>query len=646
MYRKLLISSVLFLASLTKVAEAGAPVREADHRLEHAVSISGAMESRRVALVIGNSEYEDNPLGNPVNDARAMSNALGALGFEVMLYENLSAQRMKEAISAFNQRLDAGGTGLFYFAGHGFRVADRTVLAPVDIRSEPRSLLTQGIDLRTVLESMSNPRPGMLNLVILDTCLNDLFNAVKAASPKPPDNTLIAYAAAPGSFAADGRRHGIYTAAWLRALASPGQDIMAMLQQVEAAVRLSTAQQQVPWVSSTLSPDFRFVPATGSLPPMQRMPSTHDESAGAVVALRSRAILPKDTAEQYELTFWDSIKDSNHISDYEAYLNAYPKGRFAALARARIERLRAAAPKTETPSPAPPGKAAQERARPAPPAKAERARPPAREPAAPPAEKQARPAPAEPETPEAPPTGAVSAQEVKDCPACPALVVLTSGAFTMGSNKSDPSEKPAHRVTIGAPFAIGKYEVTVEQWDACVKAGACPKVATDNNRPKNSPVRDVSWDDAQLYVKWLSETSGKNYRLPTEAEWEYAARGGTSARYWWGEQMRTGKANCKECGEASNQEGPANVGSFAANPYGLYDVNGSVWEWVSDCWHNSYKGAPANGRSWDAPNCRERVIRGGSWRDGASYMLSTTRFKYSASVRHSQNGFRVARDAK
>jgi len=110
--------------------------------------------------------------------------------------------------------------------------------------------------------------------------------------------------------------------------------------------------------------------------------------------------------------------------------------------------------------------------------------------------------------------------------------------------------------------------------------------------------------------------------------------------------MRPGNANCKECGEPWRPDGPADVGSFAANPYGLYDMNGSVWEWVSDCWHNSYKGAPADGSVWDDPNCRVRVIRGGSWRDGASYMLSSTRFKYDASVRHSQNGFRVARDVK
>lgn len=360
-------------------------------------------------------------------------------------------------------------------------------------------------------------------------------------------------------------------------------------------------------------------------------------------------ILPKDTPEQYELTFWDSIKDSNHVGDYEAYLQAYPNGRFAALAKARIARLKANAPTTaepqrEAPAAAPAAKALPPQAAPAAKPKTEHTQKPAQtkpEPAPPPEHHTAQPAP-QPLTEKAPAAIAATTGEVKDCSTCPVLVSLPRGSFMMGNNSSDPSEKPAHQVSISKPFAIGKYEITVAQWDACVEAGACQKTS-DGTRAKSSPARDLSWDDAQQYVKWLSKTTGKAYRLPTEAEWEYAARGGTSTRYWWGEQMRTGMANCKDCGEPWQKDAPAAVGSFAANPFGLHDVNGSVWEWVADCWHNSYKGAPTDGKAWDEPNCRTRVIRGGSWRDGASYMPSSTRFKYDASVRYSQNGFRVAR---
>ena len=327
------------------------------------------------------------------------------------------------------------------------------------------------------------------------------------------------------------------------------------------------------------------------------------------------SIVPKASPEQFELAFWNSIKDSSHASDYEAYLKAYPKGRFAALAQARMARLKAAGT-APAPVPAPPTPRAQ-------------AVPP--KPAAPAAS--------------APPAARAGA-EFRDCPACPVMVSVPAGTFVMGNNASDPSEKPAHQVAIGAPFAIGKYEVTVQQWNACVGAGRCQAIAQAPGTQPNAPMRDVSWDDAQQYLKWLAAVSGKPYRLPTEAEWEFAARGGSAAPYWWGAQMATGKANCKECGQPWTAERPAPVGSFAANGYGLHDTSGSVWEWVADCWHGNFKDAPADGRVWDAPNCRVRVIRGGSWREGAAYMVASTRFRYDASVRQSQNGFRVARSLK
>jgi len=334
-------------------------------------------------------------------------------------------------------------------------------------------------------------------------------------------------------------------------------------------------------------------------------------------------VVPKNSAEQFELAFWESIKDSNQVSDYEAYLKAYPKGRFAPLAQARIARLRAAQP---------PG---------APPAAAAPAQP--KQPPPKPKEAPAVVRGAAPKPPPASTKAIAAGADIKDCPACPTLVTIPAGTFTMGSNTSDPSEKPAHQVTLAAPFAIGRYEVSVQEWEACAAAGGCQKIAQRPNTSPNAPMRDVSWDDAQQYVKWLTSASGKPYRLPTEAEWERAARGGTATRYWWGEQMAQGKANCKECGKPWSEGAPAKVGSFSANPYGVYDTSGSVWEWVADCWHNNYKGAPDDGRAWDEPDCRVRVIRGGSWREGAPYMVASTRFKYDASVRHSQNGFRVAR---
>ena len=356
-------------------------------------------------------------------------------------------------------------------------------------------------------------------------------------------------------------------------------------------------------------------------------------------------VLPKNSAEQFELAFWNSVKDSKQAGDYEAYLQAYPKGRFASLARTRIQQLKAAPPApAAAPAPAPTkpaegkpaGTPAQTKAAPKP------------QPAKPP--DKIRPLPAtgtapvdggRPEAPVAGPAGSVAT--MKDCDVCPVMVALSPRPFTMGSNNSDPSERPAHKVALHAPFAIGKYEVTVGQWNQCVRASVCPAMPSLGNVPDNLPMRDISWDEAQLYLKWLGTVSGKPYRLPTEAEWEYAARGGTATRYWWGNEMKGGNSSCEGCGEPWNAERPPPAGSFRANPFGLNDMNGSVWEWVQDCWHSTYKGAPADGSAWVDGSCQARVIRGGSWRENGSYMLSTTRFKYDASVRQSQNGFRAAR---
>jgi formylglycine-generating enzyme required for sulfatase activity len=361
---------------------------------------------------------------------------------------------------------------------------------------------------------------------------------------------------------------------------------------------------------------------------------------GRLDGIRLAGVVPKNSAEQFELAFWESVKDSTHVSDYEAYLKAYPKGRFVALAQARIARLRAG---PQSGAPAAAAAAVPRTAEAAPSKPAETPTKPADTPAKPAAPAPAAPSPA---GNTAAPRQAAGGTDIKDCPACPVLVPLATGTFMMGSNTSDPSEKPAHRVTIVAPFAIGKLEVTVQQWTICANAGGCQKATAATNANPNAPVRDLSWEDAQQYVKWLSTTTGKPYRLPTEAEWEYAARGGTSTRYWWGEQMAQGKANCKECGPPWSADGPANAGSFGANPWGLSDTSGSVWEWVADCWHSSYKDAPSDSRAWEQPNCRARVIRGGSWREGAYYMVVSTRFNYDASVRHSQNGFRIARSLK
>jgi formylglycine-generating enzyme required for sulfatase activity len=217
-------------------------------------------------------------------------------------------------------------------------------------------------------------------------------------------------------------------------------------------------------------------------------------------------------------------------------------------------------------------------------------------------------------------------------------------------------EGPRRQVTIARPFAVGKYEVTFAEWEACVAGGGCQS----NRSPSDQgwgrgrrPVMNVSWNDAREYVAWLSRKSGKTYRLLSEAEWEYAARSGKgSFRYWWGgeashEHINYGTESCcKGLAQGRDQwVNTAPVGEFPANPFGLHDMHGNVGEWVEDCWHDSYSGAPSDGSAWTS-GCTmaiRRVVRGGTWLSDPPTLRSAHRFDYLVNDRFNFEGFRVAR---
>ena len=272
-------------------------------------------------------------------------------------------------------------------------------------------------------------------------------------------------------------------------------------------------------------------------------------------------------------------------------------------------------------------------------------------PASPPAESakapaSPAPAPPPPETKQAttPPQSTPSAAPTQPTPQLassvrePETIPLRGGSFAMGSNE-DISERPVHQVTI-KPFAIGKFPVSVQEWNACATAKACGFVSTGKDE---APVTNVSWSDARQYVAWLAETTGKPYRLPTEAEWEYAARAGTQTKYWWGDQFQADAANCKNC--AANEQ-PVKVGSLKPNPFGLYDMGGSVDQWVEDCWHKTYQGAPADGSAWVEGQCPSHVLRSGSWKNDGRYVRPSNRDSYDTNVRYPTHGFRVALSPK
>ncbi len=191
-------------------------------------------------------------------------------------------------------------------------------------------------------------------------------------------------------------------------------------------------------------------------------------------------------------------------------------------------------------------------------------------------------------------------------------------------------------------FALSKCEVTFEEYAPF--AAATGRRTNDEGRGRGSrPVINVSWDDAVAYTEWLSEQTGKRYRLPSEAEWEYAARAGTTTRYSWGKKIGSNLANCNGCGSRWDDSTTAPVGSFPANAWGLHDMHGNVWEWVQDCWNGSYQGAPADGSAWERGNCSRRVLRGGSWLNDPSNLRAANRFRYSSGARLLNYGFRIAR---
>jgi formylglycine-generating enzyme required for sulfatase activity/class 3 adenylate cyclase len=274
---------------------------------------------------------------------------------------------------------------------------------------------------------------------------------------------------------------------------------------------------------------------------------------------------------------------------------------------------------------------------------------PAPPPAASPAPAALTPAPIEPmkESPplSAPPQAALETPKESAPPApaavaarpIPEMVSIPGGIFSMGSD-DDPSEKPIHRVTL-KPFALSKFPVTVREWNACVAAKRCDSAASGKD---DAPVANVSWADAQQFVQWLAEVTQKPFRLPTEAEWEYAARGGAKSKFWWGDQFEAGKANCKGCNDPYDASQPLKVGSFSPNPFGLYDMGGNVDQWVADCWHNNYQGAPSDGSAWGDGDCASYVIRSGSWKNDPAYVRASNRDRYDSGVRYPTHGLRVA----
>jgi formylglycine-generating enzyme required for sulfatase activity len=242
----------------------------------------------------------------------------------------------------------------------------------------------------------------------------------------------------------------------------------------------------------------------------------------------------------------------------------------------------------------------------------------------------------------------------KECERCPEMVVIPPGQFTMGASESEPGstpdERPQHKVTFAQPFSVGRFAVTFDEWNACVIAGGCRYQPVDRSGGRGtSPVTNILWDEAKDYVWWLSRRTGRTYRLLSEAEREYVTRAGTTTAFWWGNsltplQFSSNGETSRPVVETEPQEVKTSpVASLAANPWGLYQVHGGVYDWVEDCWNDNYDGAPSDGSAWTTGNCSAHVLRGGAFGRPAQTLRSAARMWFGAPNRLIYMSVRVAR---
>lgn len=481
---------------------------------------------------------------------------------------------------------------------------------------------------------------------------------------------------------------------WVRAEATLGQRtsvlVPAMIEDAERPIMFELTQSAdlIGWDGDRSDPRWKGFVADVGRAAEQSAPSPE-----AAPAPSAPGQAPDMTME---LTFWTSIKDSQDSADFEAYLKRYPDGHYSDLARNRIAAIaRANAPKPAPPPPPPPA-ATTPPPQPAPVKAAAPPPRPAPAPGRQPEKKKASPLPmiagglaaivlagwvianllpsedaAAPDTAEtvaedppatelanlaaqpvleaeAPPTEATPATtepepphadtappEAPACAVCPETVSLPGGTFRMGSPDTEASreliEGPLRDVTL-KPFSISRGEVTAAEWAACIADGGCNRHTPPGGESAQLPVTMVSWRDAEAYASWLSKKTGQTWRLPTEAEWEYAARGGTSTAYWWGDRYDAALAPRDKLRASAD---------LAQNPFGLTGMLANAREWVQDCYVNGYTDAPTDGRAVTSGDCSRRVVRGGSFRNSTAEMRSASRARISLTTRDRQIGFRV-----
>jgi formylglycine-generating enzyme required for sulfatase activity len=579
------------------------------------------------------------------------------------LKQDVSRRGLSRALADFEGRLKDADVGLVFYAGHGIQADGTNYLVPSDAKIEIEDdLRFEGVKSDEFLEAME--RAGTpLNIVILDACRdNPLPRRTRSAArgltvpviPKGIKGTAIVYSAAPGQTAQDGPRggHGVFTGELLKVLDRPGLTLERVFKETATLVAAATNGRQDPWINSSVKGDFFF--------------------------RKGKAAAPSASGQTPEMLFWESVRGSNDPDMYAAYLKRYPRGAFVDLALIKIESLR----EKKVASLSPPSftvEALDEtlvalrsaNVRESPTASSSKVGNLksgtevevtgrtqfegkawyrvavsgrsayvfgsllGRKAVTPVVSKPPKVTPPPKATPAVGvyPKSYKPGETFRDCSDCPEMVVIPSGIFRMGdlSGVGTDDEKPVHAVRIGYSFAVGKHEVTQDEWVAVM--GLNPS----EFKGGRNPVVQVSWNDAKAYVSKLSAKTGEDYRLLSESEWEYMARAGGTSKYPWGDRTDNTRAKFHV------EDHTAAVGSYGANRFGVHDTVGNVWEWVEDCWHGHFNGAPNDGSVWTNENCSERVLRGGSWVFEPWGVRSADRFSFGSSIRANNLGFRVAR---
>jgi formylglycine-generating enzyme required for sulfatase activity len=603
-------------------------------QLDREKSIKTDTENR-TALIIGNADYVNaRKLVNSANDATDMANTLRDLGFDVISGVNLSLKQMEGKVREFGDKLKAnGGVGLFYYAGHGIQVNNRNYLIPVeaDIPREDE-VDFKALNLDLVLRKMATANNG-LNIVILDACRNNPFarswsrgeDEGGLAQVTAPTGTFIAYATSPDKTASDGTgRNGLYTSELLKYIRQPNLKIEDAFKQVTIAVDRNSGGKQVPWTSSSLRGEFYFKSQKTNA--VVTNPTTKNETEPNIVA--------KTTAQQ-EQEAWNLVKNSSDAEDFRFFLKEFPSGVNAAQAKIRLEELAWQTVKTSSDKSKvqaylnefPAG------------ANAAAARIKLRQ-----LESAANINTTNTNlntTTTATKTAGTISKTTLAGGVQMSFAYIPAGEFQMGSNESD-DEKPVHAVKISQGFQMQTIEVTQAQWKAIM--GALPSKCdygslSGNFLGDNKPIICVSWEDTQEFVRQLNlKNDGYKYHLPTEAEWEYSARAGTTGNY-------AGYLDSMAWYDSNSGGSIHDVGTKQANGWGLYDMHGNVWEWVQDWYDSGYYAKSPTTDPVGPSSGSYRVSRGGGWSATTVFLRSADRYGNSLSDRFNFLGFRVVRVA-